>query len=51
MAISLRKRKLVGFINALKRTGVLDFKVAYFNNRLKLQKLVYLAEAQGIKLG
>ncbi|GBE17519.1 hypothetical protein BMS3Abin16_00102 [archaeon BMS3Abin16] len=51
MIISPHKRKLAGFVEALKETSVLDFKVAYFNNRLKLQKLVYLAEAQGIKLG
>ncbi|GBE57040.1 hypothetical protein BMS3Bbin16_01255 [archaeon BMS3Bbin16] len=52
MAVSLRKKKLAGFVEALKEASVLDFKVSYFNNRLKLQKLVYLADAYyRIKLG
>ena len=38
-------------VNSLRRKAGFDFKVNYFNNRLKLQKYVFLLRRYGIDLG
>jgi len=45
-----RKEKLAKIVNSLKKVGF-DFKVSHFNNRLKLQKYVFLLRRYGIDLG
>ena len=42
--------KLAKIVNSLRKVGF-DFKVNYFNNRLKLQKYVFLLRKYGIDLG
>jgi uncharacterized protein YwgA len=43
-------RRLAGFVKALESIGF-NFNVRLFNNRLKLQKYVFLAKQYGIDLG
>ena len=45
-----RREKLSRIVNSLRKVGF-DFKVNYFNNRLKLQKYVFLLRRYGIDLG
>lgn len=45
-----RKENLAKIVNSLKKVGF-DFKVNYFNNRLKLQKYIFLLRRYGIDLG
>ncbi|MBI5253635.1 MAG: hypothetical protein HY930_04465 [Euryarchaeota archaeon] len=44
-------KKLVGFIKALERRDIINFKADLFNHRLKLQKYIYLARKYGLDLG
>ncbi len=46
-----RREKLAKIVNSLRRKVDFDFKVNYFNNRLKLQKYVFLLRRYGIDLG
>jgi len=46
-----RIKKLVGFIKYLENANVYKFKIDTFEDRLKLQKLVYIARYYGIDLG
>lgn len=46
-----RIEKLVGFIKRLEGRGVYEFRIDTFEDRLKLQKLVYIAKFYGIDLG
>ncbi len=48
--MSTNIRKLAGFVKALEKIGF-NFNVRLFNNRLKLQKFVFLAKQYGIDLG
>ncbi len=45
-----RRVELAKIVNSLRKGGF-DFKVNYFNNRLKLQKYVFLLRRYGIDLG
>jgi len=46
-----RIEKLAGFVKALEDEGIFEFNVNRFDNRLKLQKYVYLARKFGFDLG
>ena len=46
-----RRKKLARIVNSIRRKVGFDFKVNYFNNRLKLQKYVFLLRRYGVDLG
>jgi uncharacterized protein YwgA len=51
MYVSLRLKKLAKLIRALEDAGIYRFKIDLFEDRLKLQKIVYIAKHFGIDLG
>ncbi len=49
--INPKIKRLAGLIKSLENAGVYEFKINTFEDRLKLQKIVYIAKCFGIDLG
>ncbi len=51
MVVGMRLEKLASFIKTLEDLGIYKFNIDEFDNRLMLQKLVYISKFFGIDLG